>query len=372
MTLGLGYPRKEPWLIKYLGSKRVLVPTLGILASASGATTALDLFTGTTRVAQELCRRGIFTIAADLATYSQVLAQCYVEPDATWCTQADAEELAGALSHLASLPPKRGYFTETFCERARYFQPKNGMRIDAIRDGIDEHYGDSWLRPILLTSLMEAADAVDSTVGLQMAYLKQWAQRANRDLSLKVPQLTPGTGMAVLGDAMHLVHELPAVDLAYLDPPYNQHRYFTNYHIWETLVRWDAPDHYGIACKRVDARTEATKSVFNKRREMPLALADLVRGVRAETVMLSFSDEGFVPLEDLVAACRDRGDEVRVLSFDSRRHVGARIGIHNPQGERVGAISHLANTEYVIVSGEADRIEYMTECVLRTGVLQPR
>ena len=35
---------------------------------------------------------------------------------------------------------------------------------------------------------------------------------------------------------------LPAVDLVYLDPPYNQHRYATNYHVWETLVRWDAPD----------------------------------------------------------------------------------------------------------------------------------
>ena len=54
-----------------------------------------------------------------------------------------------------------------------------------------------------------------------------------------------------------------AVDLMYLDPPYNQHRYFTNYHIWETLVRWDAPEHYGIACKRIDSRDDATKSVFN-------------------------------------------------------------------------------------------------------------
>ena len=49
------------------------------------------------------------------------------------------------------------------------------------------------------------------------------------------------------------VDELGPVDLMYLDPPYNQHRYFTNYHVWETLVRWDAPEHYGIACKRVDA-----------------------------------------------------------------------------------------------------------------------
>ena len=60
-------------------------------------------------------------------------------------------------------------------------------------------------------------------------------------------------------------------DLAYLDPPYNQHRYFTNYHIWETLVAWDAPEHYGVACKRVDARDQSTKSRFNERRAMATA-----------------------------------------------------------------------------------------------------
>ena len=56
------------------------------------------------------------------------------------------------------------------------------------------------------------------------------------------------------GDACELAGELGPFDFAYLDPPYNQHRYFTNYHIWETLVAWDAPVHYGVACKRVDAR----------------------------------------------------------------------------------------------------------------------
>lgn len=348
--------------IKYLGSKRVLVPVLGDLFAASGAATALDLFTGTTRVAQELCRRGAtHTTAVDLATYSEVLAQCYVEVDAT---NADHAEVADALAHLASLPPVRGYVTETFCEASRYFHPKNGVRIDAVREGIDAHYGDSPLRPILLTSLLEAADAVDSTVGLQMAYLKRWAPRAHHDLTLRVPELTPGTGRAVRGDATELVHTLPRVDLAYLDPPYNQHRYFTNYHVWETLVRWDAPEHYGVACKRVDSRDPATKSVFNAKREMPSALAHTIKAVDAEVVMVSFSDEGYVPLADLVEMCRARGDAVEVLAFDSKRHVGALIGIHGPSGKKVGQVSHTRNTEYVLLAGPADRIAEMAGRVL--------
>ena len=347
-------------MIKYLGSKRRLIPQLGTLFAASGARTALDLFTGTTRVAQEFCRRGATVTAVDTASYSEVLAQCYVVADSRL---VDSAEIREALARLSALPPLRGYVTENFCERSRFFHPDHGRRIDAIRAGIDDLYGSDPLRPILLTSLLEAADAVDSTVGLQMAYLKQWAPRALKPLVLRQPKLTPGTGTAIRGDAFEVVGSLPRVDLAYLDPPYNQHRYFTNYHVWETLVRWDEPTHYGVACKRDDSRDPGTKSVFNRKREMPAALASTIRMVDAEFVMVSFSDEGYVPLDDLVSMCRAREHPVAVLSFDSRRHVGALIGIHGPDGTKVGTVSHTRNTEYLVLCGPADRLATMTEAI---------
>ena len=174
------------------------------------------------------------------------------------------------IARLNGLPGRPGYVTRTFCEQARYFQPHNGARIDAIRAAIESDHPDGPLRPILLTSLLLAADRVDSTTGLQMAYLKQWAPRSYADLELKVPVLLPGPGHTVRGDAVGTVELLGPVDLMYLDPPYNQHRYFTNYHVWETLVRWDEPEHYGIACKRVDARDDdTTRSVFNASRHAP-------------------------------------------------------------------------------------------------------
>lgn len=334
-------------MIKYLGSKRRLVAELGDLLAASGATTALDLFTGTTRVAQEFCRRNTFTTAVDTAAYSEVLAQCYVVTDAS---QVCAEEVTDALRRLSELPDKRGYVTQVFAEKARYFHPDNARRIDAIRDGIDDLYPDGKLRPILLTSLLEAADAVDSTVGLQMAYLKEWAPRALRPLRLRAPVLTPGTGQALRCDARSAVRELPTVGLAYLDPPYNQHRYFTNYHVWETLIRWDAPAHYGVACKRVDARDNATKSDFNSKRRMPEALGEVIEQVRAEVVMVSFSNEGHLPIETLQEMLATRGNPVEVLAYDTRRYIGSAIGIYSPNGVKVGTAGHSRNTEYVLIS----------------------
>ena len=48
--------------------------------------------------------------------------------------------------------------------------------------------------PVLLTSLIEAADRVDSTTGVQMAYVKQWATRSHKDLELRLPELIAGSG----------------------------------------------------------------------------------------------------------------------------------------------------------------------------------
>jgi adenine-specific DNA-methyltransferase len=342
-------------VIKYLGSKRVLVPQLGDIADRVGARTAVDLFTGTTRVAQELKRRGLEVTATDLATYSQVLSDCYIATDAA---TVDVEELDSALKRLDALPGEPGYFTRTFCEESRFFQPRNGARIDAVREAIEADHRGSPLFPILLTSLMLAADRVDSTTGLQMAYLKEWAPRAHQDLQLRRPELLPGPGATVCGDATLTVDTLPPVDLMYLDPPYNQHRYFTNYHLWETLVRWDEPEVYGVARKRIDARDESTRSVFNSKRTMPAAMADLLCRARAEVVVLSYNDESWVTADEIVAMLRDAGHEdVRMLAFDNKRYVGAQIGIFNPTGEKVGTVARLRNVEYLFVAGPAEKVE---------------
>jgi len=343
-------------VIKYIGSKRRLVPVLGAIATVAGARRALDLFTGTTRVAQELKLRGAHVTAVDTARYAEVFARCYVALDGA---TVDVAAIEDALRDLMERPGVDGYVTDTFCTRSRFFQPHNGRRIDAIRDAIEVDYHDSWMYPVLLTSLIEAADRVDSTTGVQMAYVKQWADRSYRDITLRVPELVAGPGAAVRADALDAVRTLGHFDLAYLDPPYNQHRYFTNYHVWETLVAWDAPEHYGVACKRVDARDPATKSVFNDRRAMPDALARVIADVDADLVVVSYNNESWVAIEALEAACRAGGRAVETLAFESRRYVGAQIGIHNPDGKKVGKVSHLQNMEYVVCAGDralVDRI----------------
>jgi adenine-specific DNA-methyltransferase len=354
-------------LIKYLGSKRRLVPVLSDLCERSGARRALDLFTGTTRVAQAFKAAGAEVTAVDSTRYASVLAGCYVATDAD---TVDRAALETAVASLNRLPGRAGYVTETFCVQSRFFQPHNGERIDAVRDAIDAEYRGTELEPVLVTSLLEAADRVDSTTGVQMAYVKQWAPRSFRPLELRVPELLPGPGHSVRGDACAVVAGLGEFDLAYLDPPYNQHRYEANYHVWETLVAWDAPECYGVARKRIDARDPATRSPFNSKKTMPEALAHVVGAVDCELLVLSYNDESWLAVDQLEALCAvGRGErrEVATLAFESARYVGARIGIFDPSGHKVGRVGHLSNRELLVIAGPGSSVRRVVEAI---GALQ--
>lgn len=331
-------------MIKYLGSKRLLIPRIiAALQALPDVRRVADPFSGTARVGHALKKGGFEVHASDYLRFAATLALCYVAVDATQWREEARELIRG----LQATPAKPGYFTETFCVRSRYFRPENGAKIDSIREEIAAMRLPPELEAVALVSLMEAADRVDSTTGLQMAFLKDWAPRAFNPLELRLPAILPGLGYAREGLAEELVRDLD-VDAAYLDPPYNQHSYLGNYHIWETLCRWDKPAHYGTACKRVDVRQR--KSRFNRKGEIYDALRQVIEGLRCPWIVLSYSNEGYLCADEITGLLSRRGYWA-IVEVWFKRYVGAQIGIHNPEGEKVGAVSHLHNTEFLFVSG---------------------
>jgi adenine-specific DNA-methyltransferase len=312
-------------LIKYLGSKRRVLPHIvSCVGALPDVRTALDLFSGTARVGHALKRLGLTVHAR------------------RW--QRKVERLVVELDQLEGAP---GWFTEMYCERSRFFRPENGARVDAIRERIAALSLEPELEAIALVSLIEAADRVDSTVGLQMAYLKSWAPRAFQRLTLRVPDLLPGKGSASCLDARACASRR-SVDLAYLDPPYNQHSYLGNYHVWESVVRWDKPDVYGVAMKRTDVKERA--SAFNRKGSIEAAFREVVESVRARYLVVSFNDEGYLGLDTVRSILGARGP-LEELAIEHPRYIGHRIGIYNPQGERVGTPGKASNHEHLFVVG---------------------
>lgn len=333
-------------MIKYIGSKRAL------LGHVTGAVSSVlpqgglvcDLFSGTARVGHALKKQGFRVWSNDYNAYAHMLATAYVQADReVWIERVEA-----VLAELRTVQPQAGWFTQAFCHDARFFHPDNGARIDAIRQRIEVLDLEPELKAIVLVSLMEAADRVDSTAGVQMAYMKQWAPRALKTLELRTPDIVPavdGPCRATHGDALEMAAQVDA-DLVYLDPPYNQHSYLANYHCWESLVLWDKPETYGVANKRIDVKTR--KSAFNSRPGIGPALQSVIERIRTPNLIVSFNDEGYLSRADLEAMLASRG-HVQVVEIAHPRYVGARIGIHNPKGEKVGRIGRLRNVEYLFV-----------------------
>ena len=335
-------------MIKYIGSKRTLLPAIVAVAKAiPGVRSVLDLFSGTSRVGHAFKREGFRVVANDHNSYAATLARCYVQADRA-AILPDAEKLVREFNRL---PGKPGYFTETFCVRSRFFQPENGARIDAIRETIATKALPSELESVMLVALMEAADRVDSTTGVQMAYLKSWAPRASSALELRIPDVLPrarhGKGEALQLEAVAAARSV-STDLAYVDPPYNQHKYLGNYHIWESLVLWDKPEVYGTACKRIDCRTRS--SAFNSKPRFESAFSEVIGAIQAPWIVVSFNDEGYLTRERAEELLSARGC-VTVIEHDYKRYVGAQIGIYNPSGAKVGTVGHLRNKEFLYVVG---------------------
>ena len=346
-------------MIKYIGSKRTLVPTIvEIVRRLGDVHSVVDLFSGTARVGHALKAAGYRVLANDYTAYAETLARCYIQADA----EDVLDEARVLIRELNSIKGSPGYFTDTYCVKSRFFQPKNCERIDAIREAIATMDLNPELEAVLLVSLMEAADRVDSTTGVQMAYLKRWAPRSYNDLYLRVPAVLHrarhGKGLATRLDALEAARVLKA-DVAYVDPPYNQHSYLGNYHIWESLVLWDKPEVYGVACKRVDVRER--KSVFNSKPKFAPALKSLLSSIQAKTVILSFNNEGYLTKENIEDMLNSIFSDLIIIENDYKRYVGAQIGIHNQRGEKVGKVSHLRNKEYLYIASHEKLPEHVRE-----------
>ena len=339
-------------MIKFLGSKKKLLETIykaAIKDFDGEVESVIDLFSGTSRVGHHFKSKGHRVIANDYSNFAKVLAECYVVADRDQYL-LDAQKLID--EYNSNNNSTDGWFTDEYCFRSRFFQPKNGKRVDWIREDLERKSLDPVLKSIMLTSLMKAADAVDSTCGVQMAYLKQWATRSDKDLILKIPPLLPASLFGSCEAHKELSEEASMslkADVVYLDPPYNQHSYLGNYHIWESLVLWDKPETYGVAHKRIDTRDN--KSDFNGKNKALPAMTTIIENVSKNTrrSVVSYSNEGYISYRDMLTLLASHGKTV-VYEVDFKRYIGAVIGVYNDKGVKVGTPTHTKNKEYIFVT----------------------
>lgn len=319
--------------VKYLGSKKKLLPHIGSAIDNLDIKTAIDVFTGTTRVAQYLRKNGIKTDTSDLSWASTAYANTFVHNPKT------NSHLQKHIDEMNKLDGVDGWLSQNYAGNVpqsekrgngRCFQLKNTMKADAARDYVEKLSLDIWEKHTLVVAIILALDSVDNTVGVQQAYLKEWCARSHNDILFKLPESCEGeVGTHFEGDC--LTNKYNKYDLAYYDPPYSPHSYSTYYHIWDSIVKWDKPATSLKSNRRIDRVAKAKE--YDKSMESPWNFADtaltatktLLKRVDAKYHLLSYSNESLINQDDLVNMCNDIG-ETTMIEIDYKRNIMSQIG----------------------------------------------
>ena len=355
--------------VKYIGSKNKLLDhILKLIESVVDDTphpSIIDVFTGTTRVAQSFRAAGWRTTTCDLAWAARDYAALFLQT-----TPADLpklRELAKTLDDLPVDPDATGWLESKYSDAppaidggspVRVWQPHNAQKADTIRDQIDVWKVSARITQLmaqrLTTLLILALDSVDNTVGVQQAYLKQWCTRSHNTFNL-ASRIPPDdwagwagpTGHHICGDA--LTAKFPRVDVAYMDPPYTTHSYATYYHIWDSISEWDKPEVMLKTNRRVDrvasheARDLAMISPWNGRRAALAAFERMIRHLPADKIVISYSSDAIIPLKALLNTIEkmDVCKGLSVHSVDHTRNVMALIGNGADAANRSTVTEHL-------------------------------
>jgi len=324
-------------LIPYIGNKRKLLPLIvdGLRETGLTGGTAVDIFSGSTVVARMFKQMGFKTLVNDWEPYAEHLGNCFIGLN----EEPEFSKLGGAdrvLELLNNIEPREDYVTTYLCpsddncadpnKERMFFTRENGMIIDAMRCQMQEwHDGgvisDSELS-YLVAPLLYAASYASNTSGLFNAYHAGWGggtgtglDRIKGRLFLRKPILHNNThknavfrqdaedfaeGMAVANTLLKR-----ETDVVYLDPPYNQHSYGSNYHVLNTIALWDKPElskeimRGNKSAIRKDWQ-ESRRSAYNSSAESKNAYASLLNKIKANFLLVSYSTEGNIPVHELI------------------------------------------------------------------------
>ncbi len=305
--------------MNYIGRKYTLLEFLesGILRRVgAGRGTLFDVFAGTGVVGRHFKSLGFRIVANDFQHYAYCLNRAFVGINTAprfaglrgIIGPTDILSAEAVLEFLNTIPGRDGFIFRNYCRGGNgadgrlYFADENGRRCDAIRMRVERWRKSGRISErechYLLASLIVGMDRVANTASVYAAYLKRLKRSALKPLRLEpIPVVASRLQNRVhRRDALQLVARVPC-DVMYMDPPYNHRQYHTNYHVLETIARYDRPRLRGITGLRPD---DHLRSDFCLRRRALPALDRMVSRTRAHHVFLSYNSEGLMPKDGIL------------------------------------------------------------------------
>jgi len=348
--------------IKYAGSKLKIIPYILDNIKDLEVKTVFDGFSGSTRVSQALAQAGYAVISNDIAHWSEVCAKCFL------LHNKEKGYYQNIIDELNAVKGYDGWFTANYggdeiMTVKMPFQIKNTRKLDAIRDKIEELKLNDIDKSVILTSLLLALDAVDSTLGHFSSYLSKWSKRSYNDLFLKLPELKKTNGKhKVFKEDVFDVISNNSFDLAYFDPPYGSNnekmpssrvRYSSYYHIWTSVIKHDRPVLFGKVNRREDTRDQVSASVFEEFRKNEEggfiameAIRKLIQSTKAKYILLSYSSGGRATKKELEKILNETGKILKITEINYKKNIMASMRWTN---EWLNSDSNDAHKEYLFL-----------------------
>jgi len=307
--------------MNYIGSKKSLLDFLynSIISVVKKKNFVFsDLFAWTWIVWRYFKEKWHQVIANDLQYYSFVLNRNYIwnHTDLYFTNlYDDIPELLVwnvntykeiVLNYLNNLEPKEGFIYKNYApggtnNQRMYFTDENAKKCDAIRMKIEQWKNENKITDdeyyFLLASLIESIDKVANTASVYGAFLKKFKKSALKPLILEPAEfyLNEKEHQIFNEDINKLILNT-SHDVVYLDPPYNHRQYSWNYHLLETIAKYDNPQITWKTWMRVDPEK---KSMFCSKAEVKKSFKYLIDNIQANYVFLSYNDEWLMSLDDI-------------------------------------------------------------------------
>lgn len=364
-------------LITYIGNKRSL---LGFINSGVNYVQedigkkqliTFDVFSGSGIVSRFLKRYSSIQYANDLEEYARIISSCYL----TNASSIDLNKLSSILEKLKidiqeemkkylykdSLSFKKlpGFISDYYApkdlndikrgERC-FYTPYNACYIDVARQLIAEEVPAN-LQQFFIAPLLSEASIHANTGGVFKGFYKNSRtgigkfggtgenalSRIQGHIELNMPVLSNYSSKSHIfqsdANALAEAPDFPHVDVAYIDPPYNQHPYGSNYFMLNLIATYKRPEEE-IMSRVSGIPKDWNRSMYNKKKKSKDTFQHLVEHLNADYLLISFNNEGFISEKEMIGLLSEVGKvtvmESEYNAFRASRNLSGRA-IHTKE-----------------------------------------
>ena len=330
--------------MRYIGCKKLLLGEIEkvLKENITEAESFCDIFSGTVCVGSYF-KKFFKTITNDLLYFSYCIQKAVIENNSHPKFEKLDFNPIEYFNKLSQEELEKISLDKRFCLNnfspaggRMYLNEKNALKIDYIRSTIEDWRSKDLINDAeyyyLIAVLIEAIPFVSNISGTYGAYNKFWDKRSLNDLVLKDIEISDNKkeNRAYNKDGNELIKQISG-DILYIDPPYNKRQYSSNYHLLETVARYDFPSLKGVT----GLRENDTKSDYCKKNAVLTTFEDLIKKAQFKHIIMSYSTEGLMEVNDIEAVLRKYGTSCKMYEIDYRRFKSNKVKTNNTLKELI-------------------------------------